>query len=144
MEKMEKINVTEFDEFASEFDDRTGEELYAEFFGKRERSKNEFIYCYADFLTVMPSLTGAAHTLFMWLTFNCDVNSGRVLVQSVTLKEALSELGITLQTYYKALNILKELDMVRGKNAVYYVNPAYAWKGTADIRNRFIRVYQKL
>lgn len=141
---MGKISTTEFDEFADEFDERTGEELYEEFLGKRERSKNEFVYYYAEILNIMGMLTGTAHVLLAWLTFNCDVNSGRVVVQSHTLKEGLSEMNISLQTYYKSMNILKELDVVRGGNAVYYVNPTYAWKGTADMRNRFMRVYPKL
>lgn len=144
MGEMEKLSTTEFDEFASEFDDRTGEELYEEFLGKQERSKNEFVYYYAAILDIVTSLTGSAHNLLAWLTFNCDVNSGRVVVQSHTLKDALKETGMTLQTYYKSLNILRELDVIRGGNAVYYVNPTYAWKGTADLRNKFMKVYPKL
>lgn len=141
---MRKIDTTEFDEFDCEFDDRTGEELYEEFLGVQERSKNEFVYFYAAILDVMSSLTGAAYNLLTWLTFNCDVNSGRVVIQSHALKDALSETKISLQTYYKSMNILKELDVIKGGKAVYYINPTYAWKGTADIRNRFMRIYPKL
>jgi hypothetical protein len=95
-------------------------------------------------LDVMSSLTGAAYNLLTWLTFNCDVNSGRVVVQSHALKDAMSETKMSLQTYYKSMNILKELDVIKGGKAVYYINPTYAWKGTADIRNRFMRIYPKL
>lgn len=131
-------------ENASDFDERSAEELYAEFLGKAEKTKDEFIYVYGRYYNVMTRLTGAAKDLFIWLTFRCDVNSGRAFVQSIALREALSDLGITLSTYYKSLNILKEHDVIKGSNATYYINPAYAWKGTADMRAKFMKIYYKL
>lgn len=144
LENMNEFEVNDFESCASDLDERTGAELYAEFLSKIEKPKDEFIYFYGKFLTVMNMLTGAANSLLFWMTMNTEVNTGRVLVQSMTQRGALGELGITISTYYKALNLLKKLDLIKGENAVYYVNPAYAWKGTADARSKFIKVYPKL
>ena len=134
----------DFEEVDSEFDDRTAEELYAEFLGKVEKPKDEFIYYYGKYFNIMRELTGAAMNLLTWLTFHCEVNTGKVLVQSETLREALQELQITLGTYYKALALLKEKGIVKGGKAKFFVNPAYAWKGTAEMRNKFMKIYYKL
>lgn len=141
---MNEFEVNEFEECPADFDDRTGAELYAEFLSKVERPKDEFVYYYGKYLSVMSGLTGAATSLLFWLVMNTEVNTGRVLVQSMAQRGALAELGITVGTYYKALNQLKELGLIKGENAVYYVNPAYVWKGTADARSKFTKVYPRL
>lgn len=141
---MSEFEVNEFEERPAEVDDRTGAELYAEFLSKVERPKDEFVYYYGKYLSIMSGMTGAATSLLFWLAMNTEVNTGRVLVQSMAQRGALAELGITVGTYYKALNQLKELGVIKGENAVYYVNPAYVWKGTADARSKFIKVYPRL
>lgn len=141
---MNEFEVNEFEGCPAEADDRTGAELYAEFLSKVERPKDEFVYYYGKYLGVMSGLTGAATRLLFWLAMNTEVNTGRVLVQSMAQRGALDELGITVGTYYKALNQLKEIGLIKGENAVYYVNPAYVWKGTADARSKFIKVYPRL
>lgn len=141
---MGKNDFDAFEMIDSEFCDKTAEELYEEFLGKPEPRKDEFVYIYSGFLVLTPSLTGAAINLFLWMAYRCNVNTGRVFIQSITLKECLRELGITVGTYYKALNILKEKGLVKGSNATYYVNPNYAWKGMADMRSKFLKIYPKL
>lgn len=141
---MVNYEFNDFDMIDSEFNEKTAEEMYEEFLGSTEPRKDEFIYIYSSYLSVMPSLTGAAMDLFMWLTSRCNVNSGRAFVQSITLKDCLKELGITLGTYYKALNLLKEKNLIKGGNATYYVNPVYGWKGTADRRAKFLKIYPRL
>lgn len=136
--------VNDFEIMDSEFDDRSVEELYADFLGKTEKSNEEFIYYYGRFYNAMSQLTGSAMSLMTWLTFHCGVNSGRVIIQSFTLKDALRDLECSIGTYYKSINLLKSLDMIKGGNATYYVNPAYAWKGTADMRAKFMKIYPKL
>lgn len=141
---MNEFEVNEFEECSAELDDRTGAELYAEFLSKVERPKDEFVYYYGKYLSVVNRLTGAATSLLFWMAMNTEVNTGRVLVQSMAQRGALAELGITVGTYYKALNQLKESGLIKGENAVYYVNPAYVWKGTADARSKFTKVYPRL
>lgn len=138
------MSSNDFDMIDSEFDERTGEELYAEFLGKIEKAKEEFIYYYGGYYNIMTELTGAAMNLFTWMAFHCEVNTGRVVIQSFVQREALKDMGITLSTYYKALSLLKEKGLIKGMNAVYYVNPSFAWKGTADARMRFLKIYPKL
>lgn len=141
---MGKVERNDFDIIDSEFDDRSGEELYAEFLGKIEKPKEEFVYYYGTYYNIMTRLTGAAMNLFAWMTFHCEVNSGRVVMQSFVQRQALKDLEITVSTYYKALGVLKEMGMVKGTNAIYFVNPSFAWKGTAEARMRFMKVYSKL
>ena len=134
----------DFEQLDAEFYGKTGAEAYAEFLGKIEKSKDEFIYYYGNYYNVMRELTGAAKDLLAWLTFHCEVNTGRVFVQSMTQGNALKELGITLGTYYKALSLLKSKGIIKGSKAVYYVNPTFAWKGTGDMRAKFVRIYPNL
>lgn len=141
---MKEFDVNEFDCIDSEFEEKTGAELYAEFLGKVEKPRDEFVYVYSKYLNTITSLTGSANDLLFWLAMNTDVNTGRVVVQSWAQRDALSELGIAVGTYYKSLNLLKEHDLIRGENAVYFVNPAYIWKGTPDARSRFLRVYPRM
>lgn len=138
------FNESEFGLVDSEFDERSADELYDEFLGKVKKSQDEFIYVYGRYYNVMTELTGAAMNLFIWMAFNCNVNSGRVFIQSITQREMLKTVGITLGTYYKAVKQLKQKGLIRGGNACYYVNPAYAWKGTMDMRAKFLKIYPKL
>lgn len=144
LESMNEFEVNEFEECSAASDGKTGAELYAEFLEKIERPKDEFIYYYGKYLSITKSLTVAATRLLFWLAMNTEVNTGRVLVQSMAQRVALKELGIASGTYYKALSQLKDLGVIKGGNAVYYVNPAYVWKGTAEARTRFGKVYPKL
>ena len=41
---MTEFNSNDFEQFESEFDCRSAEEMYAEFLGKVEKPKDEFIY----------------------------------------------------------------------------------------------------
>ena len=141
---MKDFDINDFEPVDSEFDDRTGEELYEEFLGANEKAKDEFIYYYGGYFKILPILTGTAANLLMWLAFNCDVNTGRVIVQSFAQRQAMQDLCINTSTYYKALNQLKNVGAVKGKDAKYYVNPSYVWKGTADKRAKFLKIYPKL
>ena len=141
---MKDFDFNDFDLADTEFDDRSVEELYEEFLGTREPAKGEFIYYYGGYFNVMKELTGSSMLLLTWLTFNCEVNTGRVVVQSFAQKEAMKELGINTATYYNSLRQLKNLDIIRGTNAIYYVNPNCAWKGTADKRTRFLKLYPRM
>ena len=141
---MREFGFNDFEQVDSEFDERSAEEMYEDFLEEVQKPNDEFIYYYGAFYNVMSSLTGAAQNLLTWLTFHCEVNTGRVVVQSVAQKEALKDLGITLGTFYKALNLLKEKGVIKGGNARYFVNPLYAWKGTAGMRSKFLKIYYKL
>ena len=141
---MNEFEVNDFVEVDSDADDRSGVDLYAEFLCKAEKPKDEFVYCYSRYIGVSKELTGAAKNLYLWLALNSDVNTGRVFVQSLSQRRALEELDMTVGTYYRALNQLKYFGLIKGDNAVYYINPSYMWKGTADMRAKFLRVYPKL
>lgn len=141
---MNDFDSNDFDVVDSEFNERTADELYEELMGDSEKSMDEFIYYYGRFYSIMSELTGTAMTLLTWLTFHSEVNSGRVFVQSLAQKDALKDLGITIGTYYKALTLLKEKGIIKGGGAKYYINPLISWKGTADKRQKFMKVYPRL
>ena len=140
---MTGIYSEDFEQLEAEFDDRSVDEMYAEFLGKVVKPRDEFVYYYGKYYNIMTELTGAAMNLLTWLTFHCEVNTGRVRVQSDTLKDALQELKITLGTYYKALALLREKGIIKGSKAKFYINPEFAWKGTAEMRNKFMRIYYR-
>lgn len=133
----------DFDGAAYEFDEVGAEEAYEAFLAKKKRSDDGFICYYGDWLDVMRGLSSAAKDLLTWLAFNCEMNTGRVFMQSLDLQRALGDLGITAVTYYRALNDLKELGVVKGNNAKFYLNPQFVWKGTSDMRSDFMSVFPR-
>ena len=144
MRMMNEFNSNDFEELDEEFDERSSDEIYEDFLESVQKPNDEFIYFYGAFYNAMTKLTGAALNLLTWLTFHCEVNTGRVLVQSMQQRDAIKDLGITTGTYYKALTLLKENGIIKGSKAKYYINPTYAWKGTAGMRAKFLKVYYKL
>lgn len=134
----------EFEQMDSEFDDRSAEEMYEDFLESVQKPNDEFVYYYGAYCDVMKELTTAAMNLFAWMAFRCEVNTGRVLIQSMTQRDAMKDLDITISTFYKSLALLKEKGMIKGSNAKYFVNPMYAWKGTAGMRSKFLKIYYKL
>lgn len=141
---MRNFDTNEFEMAIDEFDGMSGEEMYEAMLGKVDKVRDGYISYYAKFLEVMHKLSASSMNLLLWMAFNSEMNTGRVFIQSFALRDALKELGIVIATYYKALKELKSLGVIKGTNAVYYINPAYVWKGTTEMRNRFMRVYPRL
>ena len=141
---MRNFDTNEFETAVDEFEGMSGEEMYEAMLGKVDRVREGYVSYYAKFLEVMRKLSASSMNLLLWMAFNSEMNTGRVFIQSIALRDALKELGIVVATYYKSLKELKSLGIIKGTNAVYYINPVYVWKGTTDMRNRFLRVYPRL
>jgi hypothetical protein len=75
------------------------------------------------------------------MSFNSELDRGRVVVQSVSVERLLKELGISLVTYYKCLADLKAHDAIRGGKAKYYINPKFMWRGGDARRKKFLARY---
>lgn len=133
----------DFDFGADEFEDVDPEEQYEEFLrGKRKRG-DAFITTYDLYLDVMQELAPTTIHLLTWITFNAEMNTGKISMQSQNLSTCLKELGMAKSTFYKGIAELKEKDIVRGRSAKYYINPRYVWKGTNEMRTHFLRFYPR-
>ena len=137
-------NDTEFDYAAVDFDEIDSEELYEEFLKKLKRKGETFMTTYDNYLDVMLMLSPTTVHLLTWLTLNSEMNTGKVSLQSQALAACMKELKIVRSTFYRSIAELKELDLIKGKNAKYYINPRYVWKGTNDMRSHFMKVYPRL
>lgn len=133
-------NVNDF-EIPTEFSGKTDEELLQEFLDECPVTSDAYISVYGEYFSVMGSLLPTSRNVLIWLTFNCEIDRGRVVVQSDAQQRLLRELGISLVTYYKCLRDLKEHNAIRGVNARYYVNPRLMWKGGDKRRREFLKRY---
>lgn len=131
----------DFEFAANEFDGPTEEQLLEEFMNDGGVDEDAYLSLYGLYRKKMVLLTSASKNLFAWMAFNCEVDKGRVRMQSQVQKEVLAELGITALTYYRCLAELKENDLIRGNNARYYINPRVAWRGSSARRSKFIYRY---
>lgn len=125
----------------SEFDNKTTEEMLEEFMNSCPVSDDVYVNFYgASFLAMMKVLPTSVR-VFMWMTYNCELNKNRVTIQSLTQKRLLKECGISQITYFNCLRDLKKHNVIRGCRAIYYINPKFAWRGTHQNRMKFIEQY---
>lgn len=133
-------NLNDF-EVPAEFGGKTDEELLQEFLDECPVTEDSYISIYGGYYTVMQKLLPTSRNILIWMTFNCEIDRGRVVMQSDAQSRLLRELGISLVTYYKCLKDLKEHNAIRGVNARYYVNPRFMWKGGDKRRKDFLKRY---
>lgn len=126
----------------SDFDSKTSEELLEEFMDECPIvSDDVYINFYGACFPAMMKILPTSMRIFLWMVFNCELNKGRVTIQSLTQKRLLKECGISQVAYFNCLRDLKKHNMIRGCRAIYYINPKFAWRGTHHNRQRFIEQY---
>jgi hypothetical protein len=128
-------------ELPAEFSGKTDEELLQEFLDECPVTGDSYINIYGEYYTVMQKLLPTSRSILIWMTFNCEIDRGRVVVQSDAQSRLLKELGISLVTYYKCLRDLKANNAIRGVNARYFINPRFMWKGGDKRRKDFLKRY---
>ena len=133
-------NDFEFD-VPAEFGGKTDEELLQEFLDECPVTEDSYVSVYGGYYSVMQKLLPTSRNILMWMAFNCEVDRGRVVMQSDAQQRMCRELGISLVTYYKCLKDLKENNAIRGANARYFINPKFFWKGGDKRRKDFLRRY---
>jgi hypothetical protein len=137
-------NFDDFRDLSDEFSGKTEEELLEEFMNESDVTDECYISLFGLWLRKMRGLSSAAKDLFIWMAFHCDVDKGRVSMQSFSLQTALRELDISSVTYYRCLGELKEKDFIRGGNARYYINPRIVWRGCSARRAKFVYRYPNI
>lgn len=137
-------DFNDFADAANEFDGMTEEELLDEFMNEESIADDAYVSLYGLYAKKMGKLTSASKDLFVWMAFNCEVDKGRICMQSFAQQTALRELGITSVTYYRCLGELKKNDLIRGHNARYYINPRVSWRGCSSRREKFLHRYPYL
>lgn len=128
-------------EMPAEFSGKSEEELLEEFLNDCPVTEESYISIYGGYYSVMKKLTSAAKNVLVWMTFNSELDRGRVVMQSINLQRLIKELEITEQTYYKSIALLKENDAIRGGGAKFYINPRFMWKGSDGRRRKFLNRY---
>ena len=136
-------DIEEF-EVQDEFDGKTAEELYEEFLNECPMTKDAYINYYGAYYSVMRKIYPTAKDILLWMAFNCEIDRGRIIMQSLNLERLLKELNIPRTTYFKCLRNLKQHDAIRGYDAIYHINPRFVWRGTDKRRKSFITKYPYL
>lgn len=126
----------------SEFCEKTAAELLEEFLDSCPVvSDDVYANFYGACFPAMMKLLPKSVSVFLWMAFNCELNNGRVIIQSLAQKRLLKECGISQVTYFSCLRDLKRNNAIRGCRAVYYINPRFAWRGNHKCRQLFIEQY---
>lgn len=126
----------------TEFGGKTAEELLEEFLDECPIvSEDAYVNFYGACFPAMMKILPTSMRVFLWMVFNCELNKGRVTIQSLTQKRLLKECEISQVAYFKSLRDLRKHNMIRGCRAIYYINPRFAWRGTHRDKMRFIEQY---
>ena len=126
----------------TEFGGKTAEELLEEFMeGCPVVAEDAYVNFYGACFPVMMKILPTSVKIFLWMAFNCELNKGRVTIQSLTQQRLLKECGISQIAYFNCLRDLKKHNMIRGCRAIYYINPKFTWRGTHRDRMRFVEQY---
>ena len=111
-------NNNEFD-VPDEFGCKTAEELYDEFMDECPATEDSYVNFYGAYYTVMRKILPTSKDVLMWMAFNCELDRGRVAIQSFNQVRLLRELGISQITFFKCLRDLKKHNVIRGCRAIY-------------------------
>lgn len=130
----------EFD-VPSEFGEKTASEMLDEFLDECPATEDSYINVFGAYYSVMRLILPTSAKVLMWMAFNSELDKGRVVIQSKNLKRVISELGISRTAYFNSIKDLKAYDVVRGFDAVYYINPKYMWRGSDKRRHKFMSRY---
>ena len=126
----------------TEFGGKTAAELLEEFLDECPIvSDDAYVNFYGACFPAMMKILPTSVRVFLWMVFNCELNKGRVIIQSLTQQRLLKECEISQVAYFKSLRNLKKHNMIRGCRAIYYINPRFAWRGTHRDKMRFIDQY---
>ena len=124
-----------------EFGGMTAEERLEKFLEECPVTDDAYINIFGAYYSVMGKILPTSRVVFIWLAFNSEPDRGRVIIQSLAQQRLLKECGISQVTYFKCLRDLKKHDVIRGFNAIYYINPKFAWRGGNKRRHIFMSEY---
>lgn len=133
-------NEFEF-ETPNEFDEKTPEELLDEYLNEFAATDDSYISIYGAFFSVITKLLPTSIKILVWMAFNCELDKGRCVIQSIAQQRLLKDLKISQVSYFKCLRDLKAHDAIRGCDAEYFINPRFMWRGTDKRRHRFAAKY---
>lgn len=134
----------EFEFSVEEFEGIDGEAMYEEFLMGLRKSGESYISIYDSYVDVMLDLSPTTVHLLTMLTFSSEINTGRIILQSQALEILLKKLGMAKSTFYRGIKELKGKGIIKGKNAKYYLNPRFVWKGTNEARSGYLKIYPTL
>ena len=134
--------TNEFDfDVPSEFVEKDGGEMLEEFLDECPATEDSYINVFGAYYSVLRLILPTSAKVLMWMAFNSELDKGRVIIQSKSLKRVLSELGISRTAYFNSIRDLKAYDVIRGCDAVFFLNPRYMWRGSDKRRHKFMARY---
>lgn len=134
--------TNEFDfDVPSEFVEKDGGEMLEEFLDECPATEDSYINVFGAYYSVLRLILPTSAKVLMWMAFNSELDKGRVIIQSKSLKRVLSELGISRTAYFNSIRDLKAYDVIRGYDAVFFLNPRYMWRGSDKRRHKFMARY---
>lgn len=125
-------------EMPSEFGEKTADELLAEFMDECPATPDTYTNMFGAIYDVLNKLLPTSIKVLIWMSFNCELDRGRIVIQSLTRQRLLRELAISEMSYFKSLRDLKNHNAIRGCGAEYFINPRFMWRGTDKRRHIFM------
>ena len=128
-------------EVPAEFGGKSDEQLLEEFLEECPATEESYVTVFGSYYPVMRAILPTSAKVLMWMAFNSELDRGRIIIQSKTLKRVLSELRISRTAYFKSIKDLKEHDAIRGYESEYFINPRLLWRGGDKRRRKFMLRY---
>jgi hypothetical protein len=83
--------------------------------------------------------SNTARNVLLWFCEHAEFNTGRVLLPTALRKELCETLNISSTNLANNIKLLKQFNLVTGKDGVFIINPHIFWKGDIATRNKVLK-----
>lgn len=105
-----------------------------------KKDSEPFFLTYSKYMSVLFNLNSLSAVKLLWKMLEmAQYNTGVVSITSQLKKQILSDLDISVSIYGKAINMLKEAEIISGERGLYLINPKIHWKGDFKTRENLIK-----
>lgn len=97
-----------------------------------------FFQVYSQFLNFLFRIGNAPSNVLWKFMEMSDFNKGIVRVTKLDRIRICEELNITQATYYSAIKVLKDENIIDGEAGYWIINPNIMWKGDSVVREQLL------
>ena len=104
-----------------------------------KKESEPFFLTYSKYMSVLFNLNSISAIKLLWKMLEiAQYNTGVVSITAPLKKQILAELDISVSIYGKAINMLRDAEIISGERGLYIINPKIHWKGDFKTRERLI------
>lgn len=124
----------------TQVDKETGEIITTSKTFSVKTNQDHFYMSYIEYLSPVLSLKSQLDKdVLMYFCMMAEYNTGKVSLSTQERQELLTKLDVASQSLSRAVNNLKELDLITGDRGLYHINPKVFWKGTNETRDKLLK-----